>query len=68
MKMEDFENVRRQMAQRQLERDQILRQQVGDGQNSLLTSSTLVIQRVGRGYIGRKKVCLFAVDDYDVIL
>ena len=43
------------MAQRQVERDQKLRALVGQGQEQLMTDSVRLIQRVGRGYIGRTK-------------
>ena len=44
------------MAQRQVERDQKLRALVGQGQEELMADSVRLIQRVGRGYIGRNKV------------
>jgi IQ calmodulin-binding motif len=55
MTLEDYEQVRRQMKQRQLERDNKLRKLVGIGQESLFEDSARLIQRVGRGYNGRKR-------------
>ena len=55
MTVEDYEQVKRKMAQRQMERDRKLRTMVGQGQEELMGDSALTIQRVGRGYIGRKK-------------
>ena len=55
MTVEDYEQVKRKMVQRQVERDRKLRAMVGQGQEELMGDSALTIQRVGRGYIGRKK-------------
>ena len=48
------------MAQRQVERDQKLRALVGQGQEQLTADSVRLIQRVGRGYIGRTKASVAA--------
>jgi tripartite-type tricarboxylate transporter receptor subunit TctC len=53
MTVEDYEQVKRKMVQRQVERDRKLRAMVGQGQEELMGDSALTIQRVGRGYLGR---------------
>ncbi|NDB86487.1 MAG: hypothetical protein EB127_27885 [Alphaproteobacteria bacterium] len=55
MSMEDYEKVKRTMVIRQVERDQKLRNMAADEQQELMVVSLLILQRVGRGYNGRKK-------------
>jgi hypothetical protein len=55
MSMEDYEKVKRSMVIRQVERDQKLRNMAADEQQELMVVSLLILQRVGRGYNGRKK-------------
>ena len=55
MSMEDFDRVKMQMAARQMERDQKLRHLASDEQEELFILSAAIIQRVGRGYNGRKR-------------
>jgi hypothetical protein len=55
MTMEEYETVKFKMAERQLERDQRLRQFSEEELNALYESCALAISRVGRGYNGRKR-------------
>lgn len=55
MSLEDYERVKGQMFVNQIERDKMLRKLAGDEQQDLILSSVNFIQRVGRGYNGRKK-------------
>ena len=53
--MEQYEAVKFKMVERQLERDQKLRQFSAEELKALFESCALVISKVGRGYIGRKR-------------
>lgn len=55
MSMEEYDRVKGQMAARQLERDQKLRALGSDEQQELFERSCELIQRVGRGMVGRKR-------------
>ena len=55
MSMEDFEKVKMQMANRQMERDMKLRNLASGEQEELFELSAAAMQRVARGYNGRKR-------------
>lgn len=55
MSVDEYEKVKRQMAQRQMERDQKLRHLATQEQHALFDNSAKLIQRIGRGYNGRKR-------------
>ena len=59
MTQEQYEMIKNKMANKQLERDEKLRHLDGEEQVALYTESAMTIQRVGRGYIGRKRALLF---------
>lgn len=55
MSMEDYDKVKRQMAQRQLERGQKMRHLAVDEQQDLVNESVVTMQRFCRGFVGRRK-------------
>ena len=59
MTQEQYEMVKQKMANQQLDRIEKLRHLDGEEQVALYSESSLTLQRVGRGYIGRKRALLF---------
>ena len=58
MSMEAYEEVKRKMAQRQMERDQKLKALAGAEQHQYFIDAACLIQRVARGYNARKRVVI----------
>lgn len=58
MSLEAFEEVKRKMAQRQMERDQKLKALAGAEQHQYFIDASCLIQRVARGYNARKRVAI----------
>lgn len=63
MSLEEFETVKRQMAIRQMERDEKLRHASALEQETLYANCAKEIQRVGRGFNGRKRAKIVAKDN-----
>jgi hypothetical protein len=55
MTMEDFEKVKTNMAQKQIERDEKLSTLLSSEQDIFFAKSVLILQRFRRGYVGRQK-------------
>ena len=55
MTVEEYEKVKREMAERQMERDRMLRALSKEEQQALFEACAIRIQRIGRGRLGRNK-------------
>jgi hypothetical protein len=61
MSMEQYETVKSNMVERQLERDQMLRQLTAEEQLVLFEQSSVFLQKVGRGFVGRRRAAAAAL-------
>lgn len=55
MSQEQYEKMKRELAERQMARDQMLRQMTLEEQQELFETCAIAIQRLGRGFNGRKR-------------
>lgn len=55
LSVEQYEKVKREMTERQMQRDNMLRQLSQEEKDSLFDACAVKIQMIGRGYLGRQK-------------